>query len=388
MFVTDCRLTDRKYWPMRLMLVAVLAVLAVTAVDAGPSGSKNLPAARVCSAHFGNDAPWFEQNIPMFECSDPQITQIYYYRWELYKAHLKDIGQRGYIVTEFLDDVGWAWNPYQSLNDATAFHINEGRWLRDNRYLDNYIDYMYAGGNDRHFSEAITAAVYGRYLANGDRTFALKHLSAMTNLFERWSDHYDAVKGLYFIEPIADATEYSIASIDASGGKDGFLHGEAFRPTINSCMYANARAISALGTLAGNASLSRSYAAKAEAIKIAVQASLWNEGFVHLSIVSKPTINLCIIGIISGDENWLAMCRGALNCRTMTCDTAGPGSICCERMNLRVRMDSALLSPLTNIICANTATPRWMANSGPNVSGTVPLGRLTPRWCSREWQIY
>jgi hypothetical protein len=281
MFVTDNRLNNRKLWPVRLVLIAVLAILAVTEVDAGSAGTKILSAARVCSAHFGNDAPWFVRNIPLFECSDPQITRIYYYRWELYKAHLKDIGQRGYIVTEFLDDVGWAWNPYQSLNDATAFHINEGRWLRDNWYLDNYINYMYSGGNDRHFSEAITAAVYGRYLANGDRALAIQHLSAMTNLFERWSDHYDAAKGLYFIEPIADATEYSIASIDASGGKDGFLHGEAFRPTINSFMYANARAISALGTLAGDASLSRAYAAKAEAIKAAVQTCLWNEGFDH-----------------------------------------------------------------------------------------------------------
>jgi hypothetical protein len=53
---------------MRLMLIAVLVVLAVTTVDAGPAGSKILPAARVCAAHFGNDAPWFEHNIPLFEC--------------------------------------------------------------------------------------------------------------------------------------------------------------------------------------------------------------------------------------------------------------------------------------------------------------------------------
>jgi hypothetical protein len=34
---------------------------------------------------------------------------------------------------------------------------------------------------------------------------------------------------MYFIDPLKDATEYSIASIDASGGQDGFrggaLHG-------------------------------------------------------------------------------------------------------------------------------------------------------------------
>ena len=264
-----------------LSLVAAWAVLSMTSAGAVPAGTEILPANRICSSRFGNDAPWFERNIPLFECSDPQITQIYYYRWGLYKAHLKDLGQRGYIVTEFLDDVGWAWNPYQSLNDATAFHINEGRWLRDNRYLDDYIDYMYAGGNDRHFSEAITAATYGRYLANGDRALAVKHLAAMTNLFERWSDHYDPAKGLYFIEPIADATEYTIASIDASGGKDGFLHGEAFRPTINSFMFANARAISALAALAGDTKLATTYATKADTLKATVETCLWNDGLEH-----------------------------------------------------------------------------------------------------------
>jgi hypothetical protein len=240
-----------------------------------------LPYRTLAAHYFGNDAPWFERNIPFFECSDPEITQIYYYRWGVYKAHLKDLGARGYIVTEFLDDVGWAWNPYQSLNDATAFHINEGRWLRDNRYMDDYLNYMYAGGNDRHFSEAITAAAYGRYLVNGDRAFALKHLGAMIQLYERWDDHYDASKGLYYIEPIMDATEYTIASIDASGGQDGFLHGDAFRPTINSFMFANALAISRFATLAGDTNAAVKFAAKAEALRQGVEASLWRDDWHH-----------------------------------------------------------------------------------------------------------
>ena len=44
-------------------------------------------------------------------------------------------------------------------------------------------------------------------------------------------------------QPLLDATEYTISSIDASGGKDGFRGGDSFRPSINAYMYANARAI-------------------------------------------------------------------------------------------------------------------------------------------------
>ena len=62
----------------------------------------------------------------------------------------------------------------------------------------------------------------------------------MKNIYNQWSDHWDAAKNLYYIPAMPDATEYTIASIDASGGKDGFEDGEAFRPTINSYMYGNA----------------------------------------------------------------------------------------------------------------------------------------------------
>lgn len=40
-----------------------------------------------------------------------------------------------------------------STTDASVFHIGEARWLRDRRYAADYIDYMYRGGNDRHFSD-------------------------------------------------------------------------------------------------------------------------------------------------------------------------------------------------------------------------------------------
>jgi hypothetical protein len=59
-----------------------------------------------------------------------------------------------------------------------------------------------------------------------------------------------------------DATEYTIASIDASGGKDGFDDGEAYRPTINSYMYGNAIAIAHIAAMKGDAELSKEYLQK------------------------------------------------------------------------------------------------------------------------------
>jgi hypothetical protein len=240
-----------------------------------------LPRAALAKQNFGNDAPWYAANIPFFDCSDPQIKEIYYYRWKLYKSHLKDLGERGYIATEFLDDVSWSLKPWESLNDATGFHINEGRWLKDRRYVNQYIDFMYHGGNDRHFSEAIADAAYDSFLVNGDRAFATKNLEEMKRIYRQWDAHYDSAKGLYFIEPLLDATEYTISSVDASGGKEGFNGGDAFRPSINSFMYANALAISKLSAMAGDSASATDFAAKAATLRGLVQRDLWNEGMSH-----------------------------------------------------------------------------------------------------------
>jgi len=268
----------------RLGLRLAVALLATTALPLTPvqAAPAKLDAHAVAVARFGNDAPWYEGNIPLFESSDPKLDEIYYYRWKVFRAHQRDLGPRGYITTEFLDDVSWQRDPYASLNDATGFHIQEGRWLRDRRYAGDYIDFMYdGGGNDRHFSEAIADATYARFLVDGDQAAATRHLSAMKHVYALWDDHYDFDKKLYWVEPLADATEYTISSIDASGGKDGFTGGHAFRPSINSYMYANARAISRLAALTGDTAAAADYAARADGLKTQVQKSLWSRDFAH-----------------------------------------------------------------------------------------------------------
>ncbi len=272
----------RRVWLGAFAAASLLAGLARASAVIDRPTAPILDAHAIVQARFGGDAPWYEGNIPLFESSDPLLDQIYYYRWKLFRAHQRDLGARGYITTEFLDDVPWQRAPYASLNDATAMHIYEGRWLRDRRYTNDYIDDMYSGGgNDRHFSESIADAVYAHYLVDGDKAFATKHLDSMEHIYELWDDRYDAEKKLYWIEPLADATEYTIASIDASGGKDGFTGGEAFRPSINSYMYANARAISRLAALQGDARTADLYRQRGQSLRQAVETSLWSEPLQH-----------------------------------------------------------------------------------------------------------
>jgi hypothetical protein len=263
-----------------LLLAGTLAGVTAAAPPAAPRPVLDEP--RLARAAFGNDAPWYLGNIPFFDSSDAELTAIYYYRWKLLRAHQRDLGTRGYITTEFMDDVGWQREPYASLNDATGFHLAEARWLRDRRYAGDYVDFLYeGGGNDRHFSEAIADAVWGRYLADGDRAAAVRHLGAMRHIYNLWDDRFDFSKQLYWIEPLLDATEYTISSIDASGGKDGFRGGDAFRPSINSYMYANARAIGQIAALAGDAATAQDYAARADRLRTRLDEALWSEPLGH-----------------------------------------------------------------------------------------------------------
>ena len=264
----------------RFRRMGVLPLAAMLLAGAAPPPAA-IDTHRVAVQRFGNDAPWYEERIPFFESADPKIDAVYYYRWSLFRAHQRDLGEKGYISTEFLDDVSWQLEPWASLNDATGFHLGEGRWLRDRRPADDYIGFLYGGGNDRHFSDYMADAVWGRYLVDGDAAAAIRQLPAMRTLYDEWNDHFDTAKGLYWIEPLADATEYTIASIDASGGKDGFRGGDAFRPSINAYMFANARAIAAVARLAGDPAVAADFDARAAALKLRVERDLWNPALGH-----------------------------------------------------------------------------------------------------------
>ncbi|MGH6782646.1 MAG: MGH1-like glycoside hydrolase domain-containing protein, partial [Sphingomonadaceae bacterium] len=267
--------------PWLKVLLSGAAFAAATGAVSPPSSIAAMDTQHIAARRFGNDAPWYQARIPFFESADPRIDAVYYYRWALFRAHQRDLGAEGYISTEFLDDVPWQREPYASLNDATGFHIAEGRWLNDRRYAADYIDFMYRGGNDRHFTDHMADSVYGRFLVDGDRDAAIRHLPVMRHIYRLWDEKFDFTKGLYFVEPLLDATEYTVSSIDASGGKDGFRGGDSFRPSVNSYMFANARALARLAEMAGDEAMAGEYAARADALQTRVLDALWSRDLTH-----------------------------------------------------------------------------------------------------------
>lgn len=274
-----------KFIEKKIIVSLPLILIAILNINCGERNNfSRLDHTKLANQYYQQDARWYLDNIPFFECSDKQIEQVYYYRWKMYKAHIRNVGANSYVITEFINHVPWDREPYCTINAATMHHIYEGRWLKEGRYMDGYIRNMFdEGGNDRRYSESIADAAYARYLVNADSAFIIHHLDSMENIYNKWDDHFDSVKNLYYIPAMPDATEYTIASIDASGGKDGFDDGEAFRPTINSYMYANAMAISHVAAMKGDSSTAKRYLQKALVLKTNVEDNLWNDSLQHFT---------------------------------------------------------------------------------------------------------
>jgi hypothetical protein len=188
---------------------------------------------------------------------------MYYFRWWTYRKHIK---QLDFIcLTEFLPRE----NPVSS---AVGHHIREGRWIHDNRYLDEYLLYWLRGKDGKphdvqNFSSWTVWAAYQRYLVNHDKAFIVGMLDDFLRDYQGWEAKRLAPEGLYWQFESRDAMEDSI---------NGDRRAENRRPSISSYMYGNAQAIAAIATLAGKPELAAEYTAKAAAIKKAVQDQLWD----------------------------------------------------------------------------------------------------------------
>lgn len=217
---------------------------------------------------IGNDQAldWMRENVPLFECPDPDIEEIYYFRWWTYRKHVKKIPE-GFIISEFLPDVPWA-GKYNSINCAAGFHIREGRWLRNGRkIIEDYIRFWLRGSGDvRSYSTWIADAVWDYCSVLEDYGFGIEMLDDLISNFEWWTKEHRRDNGLYWSIDDRDAMECSIS-------------GSGFRPTLNSYLYADAAAISRLAEKAGKEVTASRFAKTAEKLKESVQNSLWNGDF-------------------------------------------------------------------------------------------------------------
>lgn len=207
-------------------------------------------------------AQWLDEHAPLFECPDQAIQDTYYFRWGVYREHIRQT-PAGHIVTEFLADVPWAGD-YNAISCATGHHLYEGRWLRDTAALDEYARFwLRPGAPLRRYSSWLADAIYARALVTGDTRLPVALLDDLTRNYEAWEAERRDETGLFWQLDDADGMEYQIG-------------GSGCRPTINSYLYGDALAIARIATLAGRADLAASFRSRAARLKQLVQAHLWD----------------------------------------------------------------------------------------------------------------
>jgi len=213
---------------------------------------------------ISNGMAWefLKDNIPLFDCPDKDITQIYYFRWWTYRKHIERTPD-GFIITEFLPPVPWA-GKYNSINCAAGHHFYEGRWLADPRYLDDYSVFWFRkGAEPRRYSFWAADSLWARYLVSGDDRVIKELLPDLIANYEAWEREHRDANGLFW--QIADRDGMEVA-----------IGGDGYRPTLNSYMYGDAIAIANIAKLAGQNDVAANFLSKAAEIKRLVQDKLWN----------------------------------------------------------------------------------------------------------------
>ena len=208
--------------------------------------------------------------FPSFTSSDPELNATYDYRCALYQRHVKET-PAGHVITEFLPLVGWS-GIYNTISCAASHHFRDGRWMQDPTPLCEYANFWCTEGNPRLYSFPISDSLLALENVTGDRALAKGLYPELARIFGEWEDHR-AANGMYRQHCGYDGMEFSIS-------------GDGVRPTINSYMTADARALSEIAEENGDAEAAARYREVAETLTRRINEELWNPAIGMFGVLS------------------------------------------------------------------------------------------------------
>ncbi len=221
--------------------------------------------------------PWMTREIPWFDSSDKSFEEMYYFRWYAWKKHLVHI-PTGYIITEWLPKPNLP--DFGALPDAAPFHLAEARWLHTRAIAEDDAHFWYRPdlpGPDsdfiRKYSAPMATAVRDVTLATGDTSLTTSLLPDLVRVYHDWERTQQDPNGLFWSIDTRDAMEKSVS-------------GDGYRPTLNSYMVSDARAIAATALLAGNQTLADEFTTKADRLNDLIETKLWNPKDQFYEVVS------------------------------------------------------------------------------------------------------
>ena len=250
-------------------------------------------------------ADFLAANVPRFECPDKCIEQAYYFRWWTFRKHLRQTPS-GWVITEFLPDVGWAGKA-NTISCPMGHHQAEGRWLRDGKYVRDYTRFMVTEGRTHEKGAYACWPATGLLKwreVTGDTAATVALLPDLVRNYEGWEKGWSVKRWPRPGELRVGLCENGMFSIsDNYEGMEFSLGGDGYRPIVNCAMESEARAIAEIARLAGDAALAEKFAAKAEALAKLIRERLWNRERQFFTVLS-PEGKLASVRELCGYAPW------------------------------------------------------------------------------------
>lgn len=279
--------SNQAVWKAVLVLIAYCATVRLAhAQSVLPAFIDKLQSLESQTFWDNKDWDWYLENIPFFECPDPELTKTYLYRWELVTKHLTyGSPDTGYIFTEFIDRPFWS-GTYGAISCPAGHQLYEVRWLRDAQYAHDYARYWFRtpGAQPRRYSTWLADAIWAVHQVHPDPQGVIELLPDLKANYAGWEqDHFDPALGLFWQTGHDDGMETNINSRQT---EDWFRGAPGYRPTLNSYLWADAHAIARIADLAGDAETAKTFRSKANELKERMQKKLWDpqrEFFFHMN---------------------------------------------------------------------------------------------------------
>src|ERR1700712_1380705 len=208
--------------------------------------------------------PWLQSNIPLFDSSDKQFEEMYYFRWYAFQKHVVST-KRGFVITEWLPKPEATDGCFGALPDAAMFPLPEARWLRNPKIADDDARFWLSpDGTPRKYSNPVAASALRVADVTGDTKLTADLLPAMVENYKAWeASNLDPAIGLFWQVDTRDAMEKSIG-------------GDGYRTPLNTYMFADAVSIAAIAKHENKPELAAEYTAKANALQTLMNEKLWN----------------------------------------------------------------------------------------------------------------
>jgi hypothetical protein len=220
-------------------------------------------------------------NIPLLDCPDRDVERTYYFRWWTYRKHIKST-PGGFVITEFLPPVPWA-GPENTVNLLLGQHIREGRWLRDGRYISDYLRFWCEGRGRLSGLSAYTSwpafAVRDWTRVSGRVDDVATWLPDLVRLYETWETGWDRPRYGAALGQILKVGRHGnglFAQSDVMEGSEFSLGGSGFTVFTNAARCGEATAIAWMARHTGREDIAAKFQAMAEQQALCIRRELWH----------------------------------------------------------------------------------------------------------------